>query len=139
MYLQNRVIAKKELRLLKKCQCCRQIIYDVIEQSLKQISTIILEFQCFLFTYTHINNSNCSHDELKTVKFVFSIFDVFTSLFKLFTFLINTINTDIYIYIIFIICFLFPYYYNTNRTTKKQTNFCYPYENENCQQYKVGK
>ena len=73
-------------------------------------------FCIFCLLYIHINNNKFTYDKFKSAKFGLSIFDMFSHvLLKLFTFLINT--ADIEIYNIFD-SFLFPQYFNTNLTNK---------------------
>ena len=72
----------------------------------------------FCLLYIHINNNKFTYDKFKSAKFGFSIVDmVYSSFIKIVTFLINTDE----IYNIFD-SFLFPYYFNTNRTKKQRTN-----------------
>ena len=74
-------------------------------------------FCIFCLLYIHIDNNKFTYDKVRNSDSVYSICSS-QVLLKLFTFLINTADKEIYN---IFNSFLFPYYFNTNRTNK-QTN-----------------
>ena len=92
-------------------------LVEQLKPSLYNYFVISVYFVYFIFIQTTIN-LHLANSKVRNSDFAYSI--CFSQvLLKLFTFLINTADKEIYN---ISIVFLFPYYFNTNRTNKHTNN-----------------